>query len=77
MTKFCAVRQSAALGYLGSKVPKKIKMRVEIWMSEEQRLSMSRSIATESEQQLDAVRRAAFNHGKQYYSLQNARYPES
>ena len=36
-----AVRQSAALDYLGSKGPIKIKRRAEIGMSEEQRLSMS------------------------------------
>ena len=32
-----AVRQSAALSYLDSNIPKRIKRRVEVWLSEEQR----------------------------------------
>ena len=65
------VRQSDALGNLGLKVPKKIK--VEIWMSERRRLSMSRSIAAKSEQLLGLVRRAAQYHEEQYYSLRKVR----
>ena len=57
-----AVCQSAPLGYLGSKVPKKIKRRVDLSMSEEQRLSISRSIVAESEQLLSLVRTAALSH---------------
>ena len=45
-----AVRLSAAQGYLVSKDQQKIKRMGEIWMSEEKWLSMSRSIAAESEQ---------------------------
>ena len=40
-----AVRQTAALGFLDSNVPKKLERRVEIWMSVEQRKAISRSIA--------------------------------
>ena len=72
-----AVRQTASLGFLRSKVPKKIKRRVEIWMSEEQSLSMSRIIATESEQLLGMVRRTALSHEEQYYTLREARYSEA
>ena len=35
------IRQAAALGFLGSKVPKKLKRRVEIWLSGDQRTSLS------------------------------------
>ena len=52
-----AARQSAALGYLGSNVPKKVK-KIKIWMSEEQRLSMFRSIAAKSEQ----CKKLSFTH---------------
>ena len=37
---------------------KKVKKTVEIWMRKEQQLSMSRSLAAESEQMLGLVRRA-------------------
>ena len=70
------VRKSAALGYLGSQVAKEVKKRVHIWMNEEQRLSMFRSIAAESEL-LGLVRRDALSHEEQYYSLRKARYPEA
>ena len=43
------IRQATALGFLGSKVPKRLKRRVEIWMTGKQRTSMSRSLAVESE----------------------------
>ena len=56
-----AVRKSAVLGYLGSKISGIIKKSVEIWMNEEQRLSMSWSIAAESEQLLGLLRRAALS----------------
>ena len=52
----------AALGFLGSKVSKRLKRRVEIWMIGEQRTSMSRSLAVESKQLLGLVRMAAVNH---------------
>ena len=52
------VRQSVALSYLGLKIPRRIKKRVEIWFSDEQRQDMSRGMAEESEQQLCLVRRA-------------------
>ena len=42
------------------KVPKKVKRRVEIWTSEKQKRSMPRSMASESEQLLGVVRKAAF-----------------
>ena len=45
-------------------------------MSEEQRLSTSRSIAAESEQLFDLVRRAALLYEEQFYTLWKARYPE-
>ena len=64
-----AVRQASALGYLSSNIPKKIKRSVEIWISEKQRLSMSRSTDAESEQLLGLVRRAALSREEQYYSL--------
>ena len=63
-----AVRKSAVFGYLGLKVPKKITRRAKIWMSEEQRLYMFRSIAVESEQLLDVVRKL-LSHEEQYYVL--------
>ena len=46
-------------------------------MSEEQRLSMPRSIVAESEQLLGLVRRAALSHEEQYYTLRKARYSEA
>ena len=39
--------QTAALGFLSSKVPKKLERRVEIWMSDEQRRLMCRSMGAE------------------------------
>ena len=56
------VREAAALGFLGSRVPKKVKWRVEIGTSEEQRRSMSRTMAAESDQLLGLVRSAALTH---------------
>ena len=76
-TLFAAQRQSAARGYLGSKVPTRIKKRVEIWVSEEQRLSMSTSIVAESEQLLGLVRMAALPHEEQYYTLRKASYTKA
>ena len=69
-----AVRQAAALGFLGLRVPKKVTRKVEIWTSEEQRRSMSRTVAAESEQLLGVVRSAALTHEEQYYALRMARY---
>ena len=69
--------ETAALGFLGLKVPKKLKRRVEIWMSNKQRKSMSRSMAMASEQQLRVVRRASLSHEDQYNALRMARYPEA
>ena len=37
---------------------------------------MSRSIAAESEQLIDLVRRVALSYEGQYYSLRKVRYPE-
>ena len=51
-----AVRQTAALGFLGLKVPKKVKMCVVMWTSDEQKMSISRSMAAESKQLLGVVR---------------------
>ena len=61
------VRQATALGFLGSRVPKKVKRGVEIWTSKELRRSMSRSMAEESEQLLEGCRSAALT--PQYYAL--------
>ena len=69
------IRQVAALGFLGSKVPKRLKRRVEIWMTGEQGTSMSRRLAVESEQLLGVVRMAAVNYEARYYMLRKARYP--
>ena len=71
------IRQVAALGFLGSKVLKRLQRRVEIWMTGEQRTSMSRSLAVESEQLLDVVRVAAVNHVARYYMVRKAKYPAS
>ena len=72
------IRQAAALGFLGSKVPKRLQRRVEIWMTGERRSSISRSLAVEFEQQLlSVVRMAAVNHKARYYMLRKARYPAS
>ena len=46
-------------------------------MSEEQRHSMSRSIATESEQLLGVVRIAALSHEEKYNVLRKARYSDA
>ena len=70
-------RQAAALGFLGSRVPKKVKRRVEIWTSEKQRRSMSRSMAAESEQLLGVCRSAALTYEEQYYALQMVRCPDA
>ena len=71
------VQQTASLAFLCSKVPKKIKWRVEIWTSDEQRRSMSRSMAAELEQLLGVVKSAALFHEEQYYTLRMARYAEA
>ena len=47
--KFRSLACKTSLGYLGSKASKQIKRRVEIWMSEEQRFSLSRITVAESE----------------------------
>ena len=73
MTLYAGRRQSAAIGYLGSNNLKKIKRRVEIWMSEEQRSSMHRSIVAASEQLLGVMIRAALSHEEQYYILHTAK----
>ena len=51
------MRHSAALSYLGSKIPGRIKRRVEVWCSKEQRQAMSRGMPEESEQLLGLVQR--------------------
>ena len=71
------VRQTAAIAFLGSTIPKKVKRRVEIWTNEDQRRSMSRSIAAESEQLLGVCRSAALTHEEQYNALRTARYPQA
>ena len=48
-------RQAAASSILGSRVPKKVKRRVEIWTSEKLRKFMSRTMAAESEQLLGVL----------------------
>ena len=45
--------------------------------SDEQRKSMSRSMAAESEQLLGVVRRAVLSHEEQYYALRMARDTEA
>ena len=42
-----SIRQAAALGFLGFKAPKKLKRRVEILLTGDQRTSMSRNLAVE------------------------------
>ena len=64
-------------GLLGSKIPKRVKRRVEIWVTGEQRTSMSWSLGVELEQLLSVIRMAAVNHEARYYMLRKARYPES
>ena len=71
------MRQAAAFCFLGSKVPKKVKRRVEIWTSKEQRGSMSRSMTAESEHLLRVVRSAALSHEEQYYALRMTRYSDA
>ena len=74
------IRQTAALGFLGSKVPKipkRVKRRVEIWMTGEQRTSRSPSLAVESEQLLGVIRMAAVNHEARYYMLRKDWYTAS
>ena len=56
------VRQTAAIAFLGSRFPKKVKRRVEIWTNEDQRRSMFRTVAAESEQLLGVCRSAALTH---------------
>ena len=53
----------------GSRVPNKVKWRVEVWTGEEQRRSMSRAMTAESEQLLGVVRCAALTHEEQDYAL--------
>ena len=55
-------RQAAALGFLGSKVPKKLKRSGSMWITGNHRSSMSRSLAMEGEGLLGVVRMAAVNH---------------
>ena len=69
--------QSAALYCLGLKIPGRIKRRVEVWFSDEQRQAISRGMTEESEQLLGMVRRAAGSHEEQLYMLRQARYPEA
>ena len=71
------VRQTAAIAFLGSRVPKKVKRRVEIWTSEDQKRSMSRTMAAESEQLLGVCRSAALTHEEQYCALRMTRYPQA
>ena len=71
------VRLAAAIAFLGSRVPKKVKRRGEIWTSEDQRRSMSRTVAAESEQLLGGCRSAASAHEEQYYALRMARNPQA
>ena len=71
------VRQTAAVAFLGSRIPKKVRRRVEIWTNEHQRRSMSRSAAEESEQLLGLCRSVTLTHEEQYYALRMARYPQA
>ena len=71
------MRQTAATAFLGSRIPKKVKRRVEIWTNEDQRRSMSRTIAAESEQILGVCRGAALTHEEQCCALRMARYPQA
>ena len=71
------VGQAAALGFLGLKIPKKVKKSVVSWTSEEQRRSMPGSMTAESEQQLEVMRCAALSYEEKYYALRMARYPDA
>ena len=72
-----AVRQTAAMAVLGSKVPKRLKKSISMWMSGDHRSSLSRNIAMEGEGLLGVIRMAAVNHKARYYMLRKARYPAS
>ena len=72
-----AVRQTAASSFLGSKIPKKLKKSVRMWMTGYHRSSMSRNIAMEGEGLLGVIGMAAVNHEARYYMLRKARYPAS
>ena len=61
----------------GLEVSEEGKERVEIWTSEEQRRSMSRRMAAESEQLLGVVRSVALTHKEKYYRLRLAKYPDA
>ena len=71
------IRQTAALGFLGSKAPKRVKRRVEICMTGEQRTSMFRSLAVESKQLHGVTGMAAVNYVARYYMQREARYLSS
>ena len=72
-----AVRQTAAMAFLGSKIPKRLKKSISKWMSGDHRSSLSRNIAMEGEGLLGVIRMAAVNHEARYYMLRKARYPAS
>ena len=72
-----AIRQTAAVGFLGSKVSKKLKRSVSMWMTGKQKSFMSWSLAEEGEGLLGVVRMASINHEARYYMLRKARYPAS
>ena len=72
-----AVRQTAVIAFLGSKIPKKLKRSVSMWMTGDHRSSMSRNIAMAGEGLLGVIRMAAVNHEARYYMLRKARYPAS
>ena len=54
-------------------MPKRVKRQVKIRMTGDQRNSMSRSLAVESEQPLGVIRMAAVNNAVRYYMLRKAR----
>ena len=72
-----AVRQTAAMAFLGSKIPKRLKKSISMWMSGDHRSSLSRNIAMEGEGLLGVIRMAAVNHEARYYMLRKSRYPSS
>ena len=50
-----AVRQTAAMAFMGSKIPKRLKKSISMWMSGDHRSSLSRNIAMEGEGLLGVI----------------------
>ena len=67
-----SIRQTAAMAFLGSKIPKKLKRSVSMWMTGDHRSSMSWNIEMEGEGLLGVIRMATINHEARYYMLRKA-----